>query len=143
MLGITYVAVDFAFNQAERKTYRFNVDPLDYNSPVLLKEGSLLVLVARYDAQTLKDLNPQGRLAGISQSFRQESKRVDENGYFVALGYGTKSNCPLLLNEDYYQESCSNASYDLLGRSSNQQAYTDLKIPQYSFNNDYSLLYIE
>lgn len=143
LAGILFVVIDYSFNQAGSKSYRFQVEKLEFNSPVLLKQGSLLVLVARYDEQTLYDLNRQGRLAGISQSFRQESKRVDENGYFVALGYGTQSNCPLLLNEDYYQESCSEARYDLLGRSTNQQAYTDLKIPQYSFNNDYSLLSIE
>ena len=144
LLLIAYVIVDFSFNQPKPEAHRFSVQDLVDNTPMLLKQGPLLVVVAHYDQSMLDALNPaKGRLESISQSFRQQTRRVDKNGYFVALGYGTKSNCPLQLVGEYFKESCSDARYDRLGRALESQGYADLTIPQYTFNHDYSSLTIE
>ena len=143
LLVVAYVAVDFTFNAPPRPVYQLRVPALAVNEPRLLQQDSLLVIVARFDEVALDRMTDKGRLSRISQGFRNESKRVDEQGYFVALAYGTRSSCPLKLSVDSYRETCSDARYDLLGRSLNKQDYPDLEIPKYTFNRDHSVLTIE
>ena len=142
LLTILFVALDFSFNKAEPPDYRFVLPELTPNRPVLLRQQSLLLIVARFDAKKLDELNPSSRVAAISQSFRSEVKRVDDQGYFVAFGYGAQS-CPLEIREDGYREVCSEARYDLLGRSLDKQNHSDLEIPRYTFSQNHSVLTVE
>ncbi len=115
---------------------------LPVNRPMLLREGSLQLIVARFDEPTLAVLNSASRLSKISQAFRSSSSRVDGDGYFVAFAYGENA-CPLDIDEDGYSEICSDVTYDLLGRSRNPQRYADLKIPGYTFSQNHRVLTIE
>ena len=142
-LIMLYVVIDFSFNLPPRPVYQLRVPALEMNQPRLLQQESLVLVVARFDQSMLEKMMPKTRLSTISQGVRSKQSSVDQQGYFVAMGYGTRLSCPLKLLENGYQEGCSDARYDLLGRSLSPQDYPDLEIPQYTFNHDYSLLTIE
>lgn len=138
---VSYVLIDFSFNQvSDLPTHRFQLTTLAENKPQLLRNDSLMVVVARYDTTMLQQLSSKGRLSRISESFRQPQPRVDDQGYFVVRAYGSDKGCPLKIVEQGFQESCSDARYDLLGRSMNPQAYADLEIPAYTFSQNHSIL---
>ena len=141
-LSVLFVAIDFSFNRPDAPEHRFMLPDLPMNRPVLLREGSLQLIVARFDAQTLAGLSATSRLSKISQSFRSETRRSDDEGFFVALAYGVNA-CPLDITDNGYREVCSDAEYDLLGRSSNPQRYPDLEIPGYTFSRNHTVLTIE
>jgi len=142
LLSVLFVAIDFSFNRPDTPTHRFMLPELPVNRPMLLREGSLQLIVARFDASTVAALNSASRLSKISQSFRSSSPRVDDDGYFVAFAYGENA-CPLDIDDDGYREICSDVVYDLLGRSPNPQRYADLKIPGYTFSQNHRVLTIE
>lgn len=101
-----------------------------------------MIVIARYDSDSIAALQLD------SSDDKPVHKRVHggstlQNGYFVAMGFGTFSGCPLEIHRSYFSESCSEARYDLLGRSLKKQHYPNLKIPQYTFNHDFSVLTIE
>ena len=136
-----YVLIDFSFNQVtDLPTYRFEISALPINKPRLLTDDKVMILIARYDTKTLDQLQSKGRVSRISESFRQSQPRVDEQGYFVAMAYGTDRGCPLKMMPEGFMETCSDARYDLLGRSMNPQAYADLDIPQYTVSQNHSIL---
>ncbi|MDJ0834773.1 MAG: hypothetical protein QNJ69_14720 [Gammaproteobacteria bacterium] len=144
VIMVLLVLLDFTFNFSKPdKQYRYNLPELKWNQPVLLSSDNLLIVVARYDKNTLAGLSKQGRLGRISESFTQQQPRVDTAGFFVARAYGTDMGCPLEIQADGFAESCSNARYDLLGRSLEKQRYPDLKIPEYTLSREFKLLTIE
>jgi Rieske Fe-S protein len=130
---VLYVCIDYSFNQVKLvREYRFEVPDLSDNRPVILNQGSMIIVVAHYNS-------------GISDQFASSSEnasRIDSEGYFVALAYGTDLGCPVQLAENQFKESCSNAKYDLLGQSLNQSAYSNLKIPNYHWNKNFTALTI-
>jgi len=142
LLLFLYVLLDFSFNQAQPEPYVFDVPELTDDQPVILKKQNMMVIVARYSEQMLTTRQHQGRLSTISSSFRQEPQRADNNGYFVTLGYGTLQGCPLLIDEDSFRESCSDAVYDHLGRSLNQGLYKNLEKVDYRFSRNHTVLTI-
>jgi hypothetical protein len=132
-LFVIFVFLDFSFNQVKMdKEYRFDIPLLKDNQPILLNQGSMIIIVARYNSDML-DLD-----------FGEPSTttRIDSAGYFVALAYGTDLGCPIQLTEQHFKESCSHAIYDLLGQSLNQGSYKDLEIPNYRWNKNFSALTI-
>ena len=139
---IGYVLIDFSFNQARPQSYQFRLPELDTNTPVLLKQGNLIIIIAHYDQQSLSLINTE-YLSATSDHSRDQSMPEHYQGYFVAMGYGTLSGCPIQIETTYLRESCSEARYDRLGRSLDKQRFPDLKVPQYTFNHDFSLLTIE
>lgn len=142
LLFIAYILTDFSFNRPDPKSYQFTLPELAMNSPQLLKQDTLLIVIARYDQQTLSNFQAQ-YLSDSAQVIHDQKVPALQQGYFVAMGYGTLSGCPIEIREDYLQESCSGARYDMLGRSMNKQHFPDLRVPQYTFNHDFSLLTIE
>jgi hypothetical protein len=141
LLFMVYILTDFSFNLPTPKSYQFKLPELEMNKPVLLKQESLIVVVLRYDPDTIA-----GYVSAYADAEVVDGKGNQANashGHFVALGYGTLFGCPIEIDGNHYTESCSEARYDMLGRSLKKQRYPDLKIPQYSFNRDFSLLTIE
>lgn len=142
-LVITYILLDFSFNMPSPPVHQLNVPKLNLNEPRLLRGGNILIVVARFEKAMINKITNGGRLEKTARGFQNEQSRIDEHGYFIVLGYGTQVGCPLEIHNAFYRESCSDARYDLLGRSFDPQSYPDLEIPQYTFNHDYSLLTIE
>lgn len=130
---MVYVFMDYSFNQARLdQEYRFAVPDLNDNQPVILNQGSMIIIIARYNTDIGNQLTIKP----------QRSSRIDSEGYFVALAYGTDLGCPIKITEDQFKESCSNAKYDLLGQSLDQSAYKDLEVPHYRWNKDFTALTI-
>ncbi len=130
---IAFVFIDFSFNQPKLdKEYRFEVPDLIDNQPVILNQGSMIIVVAHYNS----DISDQFSAKPASAS------RIDSAGYFVALAYGTDLGCPVQLAEDHFKESCSQAMYDLLGQSLDQNSFKNLEIPHYRWNKNFSALTI-
>lgn len=138
---VIFVLLDYSFNQVKlSEEYRFKVPGLTDNQPLLLNQGSMLIVLARYNTELLDH-----SLSATPSDFdimpgSGNHQRLDADGYFVALGYGTDLGCPLQIRDGYFKESCSNARYDLLGRSQNPESYTDLKIPHYQWNKNFTAL---
>ena len=125
--------IDYSFNQVKiEKEYRFDIPQLTDNSPVILHQDAMIIVVARYNNDILNQL-----LVTSERAFR-----VDSKGYFVALAYGTDLGCPVQFTENHFKESCSNATYDLLGQSLNQSAFKNLAIPHYRWNKNFTALTI-
>ena len=142
LLTVIFVLIDFSFNRPDTPEHRFVLPDLPLNRPMLLREGSLQLIVGRFDESTLARLNSASRLSKISESFRSNVSRVDNAGYFVAFAYGENA-CPLDIADDGYIEICSDVGYDLLGRSRDPSRYPDLEIPVYRFSQNHSVLSIE
>jgi hypothetical protein len=136
LLFIAFVLIDFSFNQARPAQYRFTLPELVPNKPVLLQQGNMQILVAHFD-HDFKIPAATGR-----QMPTDVSSRLDKYGYFVSLGYGTDMGCAVRIESDYIRESCSQAVYDLYGRSLNQDLYKDLEIPHYRWNKNFTALTI-
>lgn len=139
-LLLGYVLLDYSFNQAKPDPYVFDVPALTSNQPVLLKKDNMVVVVARYGESMLASLKPGGRISKISSSFRQQPSLVDKNGYFVTRAYGTLQGCPLLITENGFKESCSDARYNRLGISSNPGLYKNLEKVEYHFSRNHTVL---
>ncbi len=133
LIFVVFVFIDYSFNQAKLdKEYRFEVPDLTDNRPVILNQGSMIIVIAHYNT----DMNDQFSTISTSAS------RIDSEGYFVALAYGTDLGCPIQLVNDFFKESCSNAMYDLLGQSLDHDSYKNLEIPHYRWNKNFTALTI-
>ena len=136
-LLILLVFIDYSFNQAKiGKDYRFEIPQLSENRPVLLQQDSMIIVLAHYNDVFLSSLYaPTGEDDNIQP-------RIDANGYFVALAYGSDMGCPVRLQGELLKESCSPAQYDLLGRSLDPGSYGDLEIPRFRWNQSFTALTI-
>jgi hypothetical protein len=132
-LFVVFVLIDYSFNQAKLdKDYRFNVPDLIDNRPVILSQGSMIIVIAHYNTN----------MSDLFFTKSASASRIDSKGYFVALAYGTDLGCPIQLAKDHFKESCSNAMYDLLGQSLDQGSYKNLEIPHYRWNKNFTALTI-
>jgi hypothetical protein len=132
-LFIVLVFIDYSFNQPKLdKEYRFEVTDLIDNRPVILNQGSMIIVVAHYNTEVSDQFSAKSETAS----------RIDSAGYFVALAYGTDSGCPIQLAEGHFKESCSHAMYDSLGQSLDQNSYKNLEIPHYRWNKNFTALTI-
>jgi len=142
VLSIVYTLLDFSFNRPKPVSYQFKIPELVINKPVILKQGNMMIIVAKYSDTFLDSLKPGGRIAKISSSFREQQSLIDIDGYFIVLGYGTHLGCPLLIAENQLKESCSDASYSWTGKSHNSALYEDLLKVDYRFTQNYRILTI-
>ena len=142
VLAIAYMLLDFSFNQPKPISYQFKIPSLQLDSPVILKQDNMMIIVARYSQSFLDSLKPGGRIAKISSSFRGQQKLVDKDGYFMVLGYGTHLGCPLIIAQTTLKESCSDARYSWTGKSNNPALYDDLEKVDYRFSQNHTVLTI-
>lgn len=142
LVGIAYVLIDYSFNRPALKSYQFTLPNLPVDTPILLRQQNLLILVARYESKTVSAIQSE-YIEANPESSNPSGLPLLNNNYFVAMGYGTLSSCPIEVEARYFKESCSDARYDRLGRSLDKQRFPDLKVPQYTFNDSFSILTIE
>lgn len=142
VLAIAYMLLDFSFNRPEPVSYQFKIPELTWNNPVILKQGNMMIIMARYNQIFLDSLKPGGRIAKISSSFTEKQKLVDKEGYFIVLGYGSHIGCPLVIEQKILKESCSDASYSWTGKSKNSALYDDLEKVDYRFSQNHTILTI-
>lgn len=141
-LVIGYILLDYSFNQASPKTYQFKIPEFKLNTPVILKQENMMIIVARYSQSFVKGLQPGGRLSKISSSFTNPQKLIDKEGYFIVLGYGTHVGCPLVIEQHAFKESCSDARYSWTGKSQNPALYDSLEKVDYKFSQNHTVLTI-
>ncbi len=136
-LLILLVFIDFSFNQAKiDRDYRFEIPQMPLNRPVILKQDAMIIVLAHYNDAFRNSLYaPTGEDDNLPPRF-------DADGYFVALAYGADMGCPVRVQGELLQESCSPAQYDLLGRSLDPGSYGDLEIPRYRWNKNFTALTI-
>lgn len=151
-LALLYVLVDFTVDLRPRdihSSYRFSVPQLSLDTPVWLRQDNLTILVIRRSKKLTGQLiQPGVKLQdGNSESssqpaYARNNLRSRNDEYFVAYGLGTDLGCPLKPAGEYaLKESCGTARYDYAGRAiSGNSRFLNLRIPDYNFNPDYSVL---
>lgn len=121
-LCVVIVLFDFSFDRfTPERSYHFELPSLSAGEATLLKSGQMLLVV----------------------SIPKPGYTTDTGSYFVSLGYGSLMHCPLVMQADGFSESCSDARYDLLGRSLEPQKYEDLKPVSYRLSRDNKYLIID
>ena len=122
VLCILIVLFDFSFDRfTPERSYRFELPTLANGQAVLLKSDQMLLAV----------------------SFPEQDYVSATGPYFVSLGYGSLMHCPLVVSRAGFSESCSDARYDLQGRSSDPQEYDDLKPMSYRLSRDRKFLIVD
>ena len=132
------VLLDFSFNLPDTPEYRFNVPPLKLDQPVLLQQQNVMVIVMRMSTELRQQL-----MAGSIASSTSSRQLFDQQGYSAFLGYGSYLGCPLRIETERFLETCSEASYDWLGRSQNPSLYGNLDRQNFRFSSDYRVLTID
>ena len=135
-MWLVFVMVDY-FNvdtTSSAEQVRIPLPPLTQDRAYFVKFDQRQLVVMHYSAQMLHRLFP----AGITEPAQYPK-------FLVAYALGTNLGCPLLVIEDeYLKESCSSASYDFAGRPrDNNQNFTALRVPVYSFCPDFSCIKIQ
>ena len=131
-------------------SYRFNLSDLPVDSPVYLHQDNLSIVVIRRSDQTIQYLQQYGH--GLQDADSRDSRQPEyarnnfrsrNPEYYVSYAMGTDLECPLRTIEKQLQETCSNARYDFAGRAlRGDKQYENLRIPNYSFSNDFKTLTI-
>ena len=133
--------------------YRFslNMSDIAFDNPIWLRQDNLNILLIKRSISLRNQLSHSSKkLQDIeSDSSRQptyakNSLRSRDETYFVSYAYGTDLTCPLeLIDNQTLKEICGAASYDFAGRAiSGTNQFQNLSIPDYNFNDDFSLLTI-
>ena len=155
VLGLLFVLVDFAVDvrpSVVRSSYRFTLTQTSLDQPVWLRQGNLTILLIRRSTQVVEGLrkNRKNLQDPNSDSSRQpgyakNSLRSSSHQYFVAYGLGTDFGCLLEAGVKYtLRESCGSANYDYAGRAiSGKTRFLNLRIPDYTFNHDFSILTVK
>jgi hypothetical protein len=151
-LALLFVLVDFTIDIRPSKihsSYRFTLPHLSLDKPVWLRQDNLTILLIRRSEQVIEQLTKHNSELqdAISKSSSQPEyarnilrSRTEE--YFVAYGLGTDFGCPLVAGVGHtLRESCGTASYDYAGRAiSGNSRFLNLRIPDYNFDRDFSVL---
>ena len=152
ILALLFVLADFTFDTRPpdiHSSYRFTLTQSSLDQPVWLRQDNLTILLIRRSKQVIEDLrkNRKNLQDPNSDSSRQpdyakNSLRSSNQQYFVAYGLGTDLGCPLEAGKEYtLKESCGAANYDYAGRAiSGKTRFLNLRIPDYTFNHDFSIL---
>ena len=151
-LGLLFVLVDFAVDirpSEVQSSYRFNLPQSRFDQPVWLRQKNLTILLIRRSNQVIedlknrtKDLQDPNSDSSRQPDYAKNSLRSSSQQYFVAYGLGTDLGCPLEAGKEYtLKESCGSANYDYAGRAiSGKTRFLNLRIPDYTFNHDFSVL---
>ncbi len=143
LVFITYILLDFSFNQAKPPGYQFEIPELTLNKPIMLKQNNMMLIVAKYSQSFLDSIEAENYLKEVSQSSTRSQQLVDSNGFFIVRGNGTHLGCPLVIEQGFFRESCSDATYSLTGKSKNIAFYENLKKVDYYFSQNNRLLTIQ
>ncbi len=131
-------------------SYYFKLSDLPIDEPVYLRQENLSIVVIRRSDQTSQYLRQSDKGLQDAESSRsrqpdyaRNSLRSRDPEYYVSYAMGTDLGCPLRTIEKQLQETCSNAGYDFAGRAlQGGQQYQNLRIPDYTFSNDFKTLTI-
>lgn len=131
--------------------FALNISAIRLDTPIWLRQDNLNILLIKRSANVRHQLShaKENRQDIESDSSRQPSYaknilRSRNQIYFVSYAIGTDLACPLeLLDKQILKETCGSASYDFAGRAlSGSNQFQNLTIPDYNFNDDFSLLTI-
>jgi len=151
-LALLFVLVDFTVDLRPPEihaSYRFPLSQVPLDQPIWLRQDNLTVLLIRRSKQVIvdlkkfrKDLQDPGSDSSRQPGYARNSLRSSDEQYFVAYGLGTDLGCPLKADIEYMlRESCGTARYDYAGRAINGKIrFLNLRIPDYTFNHDFSVL---
>ena len=150
-IGLAYVLLDYAIDvrpPGVQDSYRFELPPLDFDSPVTLRRDNLAILVIRRSAQlrdslaaTTDGLQDAASARSRQPDFARNPLRSRHPEYFVAFAIGTDLGCPLVVAAATIHESCSAASYDFAGRAlTGETRFPNLSIPDYNFDAEFGRL---
>jgi hypothetical protein len=134
-------------------SYHFTISgsAIAFDSPVWLQQDNLRILLIKRSTNLRQQLsNTRNNLQDIESnlsrqpSYAKNALRSRDETYFVSYAFGTDLTCPLELEENQMlKEICGTASYDFAGRAmSGNNQFQNLSIPDYNFNDDFSLLTI-
>jgi len=153
-VAIIYVSLDFLIDlrPAEvHSSYQFPLKSVPYDQPQWLKQDNLTVLLIKRSEATVERLRESTR--GLQDMDSRNSQQPGDArnalrsrhlDYFVSYANGTDLGCLIQLDgQGVLGEICGTAQYDFAGRAltSNNQ-FQNLAIPDYNFNNDFSILTI-
>ncbi len=151
-LALIFVLTDFTVDIRPREihsSYRFTLPQASFDKPFWLRQDNLTILFIRRSRQVIDDISKRSADLQDANSELSSQPEYARNilrsriaEYFVAYGLGTDLGCPLKADsENTLQESCSTARYDYAGRAINGNSrFLNLRIPDYTFNHDFSIL---
>ena len=154
LFAVLFVSLDFLIDfrpPSIHASYRFTLRDLPLDQPVWLKQDNLTIVLINRSRELLEALkNPDDNLQDPdSDSSRQPEYaknrlRSRHETYFVAYGRGTDLECPLQNSHAFtLRETCSQAQYDYAGRAlKGKNRFRNLTIPDYTFNDNFTLLTI-
>ena len=154
LIAVLFVILDYTIDfrpPAIQASYRFKVPETVVDQPVFLVQDNLTILLIRRSDRLLAQLSQQSvdlQDPGSDSSRQPEDAKNKLRSkipqFFVAYALGTDLGCLLQADTNFrLRESCSKASYDYAGRAINgENQYQNLAIPDYNFNQDYSVLTI-
>ena len=153
VVAVLFVLFDFAFDlrpSTVQSSYRFNVGELAADEVKVLRHDNLSILVVRRSAQTIASLQAMTDQLQDPESddsrqpeYARNALRSRHPGYFVSYALGTDLGCTLKVLQDGLQEICGSARYDLAGRAlKGAKRFSNLRIPDYNFTNNFSTLTI-
>lgn len=145
-------SIDFRPSNVQQNYYfSLKTNDIPDDSPTWLRQDNLQILLIKRSVNLINQLSQarQGFQDPDSESSRQpayakNTLRSKHDLYFVSYAIGTDLACPLELKEkQILKETCSVARYDFAGRAfSGNNQFRNLTIPDYNFNEDFSLLTI-
>ena len=151
--AVIFVLLDFSFDwrpQRVHDSYRFELPEIEPDTPVILRQDNLSIVVVRRSAQMVDALRE--RRDGLQDPASDRSRQPDyaanavrsrDPEYFVAYALGTDFGCSLEIEADGLREICSDARYDFAGRARvGARDFRNLTIPDYNFDPDYETLII-
>jgi hypothetical protein len=156
VLALIFVLMDFSIDVRPKNiqaSYHFTISgsAIAFDSPVWLQQDNLRILLIKRSTNLRQQLsNTRNNLQDIESnlsrqpSYAKNALRSRDEKYFVSYAFGTDLTCPLELEENQMlKEICGTASYDFAGRAmSGNNQFQNLSIPDYNFNDDFSLLTI-
>ena len=156
LAGLLFVLADYSIdfrppNIHANYHFSLNSSKMPFDQPVWLRQDNLSILLIRRSPNLraqLKNsiLNLQDADSESSQQpqYAGNALRSRNGEYFVSFGVSTDLTCPLeLLENQLLGETCGNAQYDFAGRAlMGENQFQNLSIPDYNFNDDFSLLTI-
>lgn len=156
IFGLLFVLVDFSIdfrpkNVQEIYLFSLKTSDLSYDSPTWLRQDNLHILLIKRSvnlrnqlSQTRQNLQDPDSHSSRQPDYAKNKLRSKDDLYFVSYAIGTDLSCPLELKEkQMLKEICGAASYDFAGRAfSGGNRFQNLAIPDYNFNDDFSLLTI-
>ena len=146
IFALLFVLADFAVDFRPRNiqdSYRFTMPELSVDQPEVIQRDQLRIVVLKRSEQL------QQQLLDTSDLQDPESKRSRQPDdaqnilrskvpdLFVSFALGTDFECPLLIEDNGFAESCSDATYDFAGRAKkSNRRFDNLVVPDYRLSDD-------